>query len=130
MDVTDTPFDLRELTAIGPGLERSCPQMELGGGYDHNWVLSSEPHRALTTAAVLECDGLSMTCLTTKPGVQFYSGNMMTGEIGKGGAVYSKRTGLCLETQYWPNSVNTPKFPAPILHKGEVYNHKTVYKFK
>jgi len=130
LDVSGTPFDLRELTPIRPGLERSCPQMELGGGYDHNWVLSNEPHRELAMAAVLECDGLSMTCLTTKPGVQFYSGNMMSGEIGKGGAVYSKRTGLCLETQYWPNSVNIPEFPAPILRKGEVYNHKTVYRFR
>jgi len=130
LDVTDTPFDLRELTAIGPGFSRSCPQMELCGGYDHNWVLSGEPHRALATASVLECDGLSMTCLTTKPGIQFYSGNFMTGEIGKGGAVYAKRTGLCLETQYWPNSVNIPQFPAPILRKGEVYNHKTVYRFR
>ena len=132
MDVTGTPFDLRESTVVGEGLklEHSNRQMELGGGYDHNWVLSNEPHRALTTAAVLECDGLSMTCLTTKPGIQFYSGNMMSGEIGKGGAVYAKRTGLCLETQYWPNSVNIPEFPAPILRAGEVYNHKTVYRFR
>ena len=130
LDVTGTPFDLRELTAIGPGLKRSCPQMELGGGYDHNWVLSNEPVRALATAAVLECNGLSMTCLTTKPGIQFYSGNMMSGEIGKGGAVYAKRTGLCLETQYWPNSVNIESFPAPFLRKGEEYNHMTVYRFR
>jgi len=130
MDVTDTPFDLRELTEVAPGLARSCPQMELGGGYDHNWVLSNEPHRALAIAAVLESNGLSMACMTTKPGVQFYSGNMMSGEIGKGGAVYAKRTGLCLETQYWPNSVNIHEFPAPILRKGEVYNHKTVYRFR
>jgi len=130
MDVTDTPFDLRELTELAPGFARSHPQMELGGGYDHNWVLSNEPYRALAMAAVLEYDGLSMACLTTKPGVQFYGGNMMSGEIGKGGAVYAKRTGLCLETQYWPNSVNIPEFPAPILRKGEVYNHKTVYRFR
>jgi len=130
LDVTGTPLDLREPILIGSGFERSCPQMELGGGYDHNWVLSDLAHRDLTIAAVLECDGLSMSCLTTKPGVQFYSGNMMTGEIGKGGAVYSKRTALCLETQYWPNSVNMQNFPAPILRKGDVYNHKTVYKFK
>ena len=130
LDVTETPFDLRELTTIGPGFDRKCPQMELGGGYDHNWVLSNEPNRDLAMAAVLECNGLSMACLTTKPGIQFYSGNMMTGEIGKNGAVYSKRTGLCLETQYWPNSVNIPQFPAPILCKGDVYNHKTVYRFR
>jgi len=130
LDVTDTPFDLRESTLIGPGLERSCPQMDLGGGYDHNWVLSNEAHRPLAIAAVLEYDGLSMTCLTTKPGIQFYSGNMMNGVIGKEGAVYAKRTALCLETQYWPNAVNIPQFPAPILRVGDVYNHKTVYRFR
>jgi len=129
MDVTDTAFDLRELTLIAPGLSSSCPQIALGGGYDHNWVLSAEPRRELAPAAVVECDGLSMTCLTTKPGIQFYSGNMMREETGKGGAKYSKRTGLCLETQYWPNSVNMPQFPAPILRKSDVYNHTTVYKF-
>jgi len=130
MDVTGTPLDLRELTTIAPGLESDDRQIELGGGYDHNWVLSTEPFRSPAIAAVLECNGLSMECITTKPGIQFYSGNMQAGETGKGGAVYGKRTGLCLETQYWPNSVNTPSFPAPILRKGEKYNAKTIYKFK
>ncbi|MCL2425504.1 MAG: galactose mutarotase [Oscillospiraceae bacterium] len=130
MDVTDTPFDFRELACIAPGFESTNEQIELGGGYDHNWVLSNEPHRPLAMAAVLECDGLSMTCFTTKPGIQFYSGNMMAGETGKDGAVYSKRTGICLETQYWPNSVNVPEFPSKLLRKGEVYNHKTVYRFR
>jgi aldose 1-epimerase len=130
MDVTGTALDLRELTAIAPGLNSDCPQIVLGKGYDHNWVLSNDPQRPLAPAAAVECDSLSMTCSTTKPGIQFYSGNMMQGETGKGGAVYSKRTGLCLETQYWPNSVNTVQFPAPLLKKGETYNHKTTYLFR
>ena len=130
MDVTGTPFDLRELTCIRQGLEQSCQMMDNAGGYDHNWVLSSEAHRQLAIAAVLECDGLSMQCMTTKPGVQFYCGNFLKGELGKGGAKYGFRTGLCLETQYWPDSVNNPNFPAPILRTGDVYNHKTVYKFR
>jgi len=129
-DVSGTPLDLRELTRIGPGLEKSCPLMDLSGGYDHNWVLSKEPYHDLAVAAFLECDDVRMTCLTTKPGVQFYCGNMMQNEIGKGGAHYSKRSGLCLETQYWPNSVNIPHFPAPVLKTGDVYRHKTVYRFK
>jgi len=129
MDVSGTVFDLRELTPIAPGLSEECPQIVLGGGYDHNWVLSTEPYRAPAPVAVVEYDGLRMTCLTTKPGVQFYSGNMMTDETGKGGVKYRKRSGLCLETQYWPNSVNIPQFPAPLLRKGDVYNHKTIYKF-
>ena len=130
LDVTGTPFDLRELTMLKPGLEKSCELMDLAGGYDHNWVLSNDAYRPLAMAAVAECDGLSMQCLTTKPGVQLYVGNMMGGEVGKEGAKYSFRTGLCLETQYWPDAVNKPNFPAPILRVGEVYNHKTVYKFR
>jgi aldose 1-epimerase len=104
--------------------------MDLAGGYDQNWVLSYEPYRELAIAAHVECDGLGMDCLTTKPGVQLYCGNMMTDEVGKGGALYTKRSGLCLETQYWPNAVNRPHFPAPILRVGDVYNHKTVYRFR
>ena len=130
MDVTGTPLDLRELTLIAPGLGSDNRQIILGGGYDHNWVLYNEAYRSPAIAAVLECSGLSMECITTKPGIQFYSGNMQAGETGKNGAYYGKRTGLCLETQYWPNSVNTPSFPAPILKKGETYNAKTIYKFK
>lgn len=129
-DIKGTPFDLRELVDIGSGLEKSCKMMDIAGGYDHNWVLSNDYYRALAPAAVLECGGLSMLTLTTKPGIQFYSGNFMTGEAGKNGAVYAPRTGLCLETQYWPDSINKQSFPAPILRKGETYNHKTVYKFR
>jgi len=129
MDVTGTPFDLREPKLIGPGLESGHPQIIAGGGYDHNFVLSDVPHRDLAPAAVLECCCVRITTLTTKPGIQFYSGNFLTGEGGKDNAKYNKRTGLCLETQFWPDSVNKPEFPCSILKKGETYNHTTVYKF-
>ena len=129
MDVTDTPFDFREPKLIGPGFESTHRQIILGDGYDHNFVLSDLPYRDLTPAAVLECDGIKMTCLTTMPGIQFYSGNFLIGETGKEDAKYEKRTGLCLETQYWPDSVNKPEFPDSILKKGETYHHITVYRF-
>jgi len=130
MDVTDTPFDMRKPRHIGPGLDSSHPQIVLGGGYDHNYVLSHEPVNNLSVAAVLEFGGLRMTCETTKPGIQFYSGNFLTGDTGKGGAVYSKRTGLCLETQSWPDSINKKEFPDCVLRKGETYHHKTVYRLE
>ena len=130
LDVTDTVFDFREPGLIGPGLESTHRQMILGDGYDHNFVLSDLPYRELALAAVLESDGVKMTCLTTKPGVQFYCGNFLIGETGKGNAKYDKRTGLCLETQFWPDSVNKPGFPNSILKKGEIYRHTTVYKFE
>jgi aldose 1-epimerase len=130
LDVTDTPFDFRESKLIGPGFESDHRQIALGGGYDHNFVLSELAHRELTKAAVLEHGSIRMTCLTTKPGIQFYSGNFLPGESGKEGAKYDKRTGLCLETQYWPDSLNKPDFPNSILKKGETYQHTTVYKFE
>ena len=129
MDVTDTVFDFRESKEIGPGLESDNRQITLGDGYDHNFVLSKLPYQDLKPAAVLECGGIRMTCLTTKPGIQLYTGNMLIGETGKDNAKYDVRTGLCLETQYWPDSVNKPEFPNSILKKGETYTHKTVYKF-
>jgi aldose 1-epimerase len=67
---------------------------------------------------------------TTEPGVQFYTGNFLDGAItGKGGKVYNKRYGFCLETQHFPNSPNEPKFPSPVLKPGETYKSTTVFKF-
>jgi len=129
LDVAGTPLDLREPTRVGRGLDSSHPQIVLGGGYDHNYVLSREVCRELSPAAVLEYDGLRMTCMTTKPGIQFYSGNFLSGDTGKEGAIYAKRSGLCLETQYWPDSLNKPEFPDSTLRKGATYTHETVYKF-
>ncbi|MDR1131375.1 MAG: galactose mutarotase [Oscillospiraceae bacterium] len=129
LDVTGTPFDLREQQTLGAGLISTHPQLVLSGGYDHNFVLSSEPQRELTPAAALEYKGLRMTCLTTQPGIQFYSGNFLSGRKGKGGAIYGKHSGLCLETQSWPDAVNRPEFPDCILRKGAVYRHTTVYSF-
>jgi len=129
LGVEGTPFDFRESRIIGEGINSDHPQIALGGGYDHNFVLSQLTRRALSPAAVLEYDGVAMTCLTTKPCIQFYSGNFLTGETGKGGAAYLKRNGLCLETQYWPDVVNRIDFPDCTLRKGEIYHHITVYKF-
>lgn len=129
--VEGTPMDFRESTMIANGLESSDEQIVFGKGFDHNWVLSlngGKPEKA----AVLRDDasGRIMEVYTTKPGIQFYSGNFINGPIaGKNGAVYSKWSGLCLETQYFPNSLKHKHFPSPILKAGEIYNHTTVYKF-
>ena len=70
-----------------------------------------------------------MKAYTDLPGIQFYSGNFITEQAGKQGAVYQKRHGFCLETQYYPNSVNEPGFEAPFLKAGETYRTKTSYQF-
>ena len=116
--VDGTPFNLRRPVVIG------------SFGYDNNFILSERPKSALRRAAVLTSGGLRMTCLSTQPGLQFYSGNsLLSGASGKGGVVYGRRTGLCLETQGWPDAVNQDSFPSCILRKGETYRHKTVYRF-
>jgi aldose 1-epimerase len=129
-DVAGTPFDFRQLTPIGAGFESDDEQIGNGGGYDHNWVLKVNGVTPERIAEVYEpTSGRVMEVFTTKPGVQFYSGNFLIAEPGKGGAVYSKRGGLCLETQYFPNAMKHKHFPSPILRAGETYRHTTSYKF-
>jgi Galactose mutarotase and related enzymes len=127
--VKGTPMDFTTLSLIGPGLESGYKQIDCGHGYDHNWVLNGE---GLKKAAevVDENSGRVMEVYTTMPGVQFYSGNFLEETEGcKDGAVYRKRAGLCLETQYFPNALKHRDFPSPILRAGELYRHTTVYKF-
>lgn len=127
--VGGTPFDLREPKALSAGFAQGHPQLALAGGYDHNFILKSGMDGVLRPAASAQCGGLRMECLTTQPGLQLYTGNFLTGAAGKGGQVYVRRSGLCLETQNWPDAVNHPDFPSPILRPGEVYRHRTVYRF-
>jgi len=71
-----------------------------------------------------------MEVFTTQPGIQFYSGNLLDGRwVGKRGQRYVRHSGLCLETQHFPNSPNEPRFPRTVLRPGEPYKHHTVYRF-
>lgn len=129
--VAGTPMDFRELTPIRANLDESNPQIIYGSGFDHNWVLNQRD--GLKKAAELydPDTGRLMEVLTTKPGIQFYSGNFLKAPIpGKNGAAYGHRSGLCLETQYFPNSPNVSHFSNPILRAGQVYQHTTIYRFK
>lgn len=129
--VDDTPMDFRELTPIGRNINSNCEQIVFGNGYDHNWVLNTNGSDTLKAAqAVDENTGIILDVYTTTPGIQFYSGNFLDGsDIGKENAVYNQRNAFCLETQYFPNSINCSNFESPILKAGEKYNHKTIYKF-
>jgi len=76
-----------------------------------------------------EKSGRVLSVYTTEPGIQFYCGNFLNGKaIGKGGKPYEYRSGLCLETQHYPDSVNQPKFPSTILRPGHTYKHTTVFQ--
>ena len=124
-DVAGTPFDFRKPKPIGQDLNAEYEALQLQGGYDHNLEAFSDP------AAIL-CDpdsGRTMAVSTDRPGIQFYSGNYLEGEKGKGGVSYCYRGGICLETQYYPDSVNHPEWPQPIVKAGERYHSETRYKF-
>lgn len=129
--VEGTPFDFRELTAIGERINDSNEQLEFGLGYDHNWVLNSAEQGLTLAAKVVEPEsGRVMKIYTEEPGVQFYSGNFLDGSnVGKGGVPYEHRTGFCLETQHYPDSPNQAEFPSIILHPGETYQTQTVHRF-
>jgi aldose 1-epimerase len=130
--VHGTPFDFAKLTAIGARIHQDDEQLKFGKGYDHNWVLKREEKGGLQLAAeVFEpTSGRVLEVLTTEPGIQFYSGNFLDGTAkGKGGQPYGHRTGLCLETQHFPDSPNHPKFPSTVLKPGESYRSSTVLHF-
>ncbi len=133
MPVEGTPFDLRESALIGDGINADDEQIKLGGGYDHNWVLSSEidAETGLRMAAkVVDPSGRTMTVLTTEPGLQFYAGNFMNAtQKGKSGVLYPYRSAICLETQHFPDSPNHENFPSTVLRPGEKYSHVCIYKF-
>ncbi len=129
--VEGTPFDFRRETAIGERIDGDSPQLKMSAGYDHNFVLSRNGTGLAPAARVVDPKtGRSMEIATTEPGIQFYSGNKLDGSMsGKGGHVYGSRTGLCLETQHFPDSPNKPNFPSTVLRPGEHYKSTTVFKF-
>jgi aldose 1-epimerase len=130
--VDGTPFDFRKPTPIGARIGAADEQLKFGRGYDHNWVLDRTPGAGPQLAArVFEAkSGRVLEVLTTEPGVQFYSGNFLDGTAqGKGGQAYTHRTGLCLETQHFPDSPNHTNFPTTVLKPGQAYHSETIFRF-
>ncbi len=123
--VAGTPWDFTKPKPIGAEIAA------VPGGYDHNFVLRGETGTLKLAARVHEpSTGRVMEIYTTEPGVQFYSGNFLDGTItGKGGKVYQKHFGFCLETQHFPDSPNHPHFPSTILRPGQKYTSLTIHKF-
>ena len=129
--VAGTPFDFTSLKPIGRDINADDEQVSLGGGFDHCWSFDGLNEEVKVNASLYEPkSGRVMEVLTTEPGVQFYTGNFLDGSItGKNGVVYTKRFGLCLETQHYPDSPNQPNFPSVVLEPGDQYRTQTTYKF-
>jgi aldose 1-epimerase len=129
--VGGTPFDFRKPTKISAGINKTeDEQIKAGGGYDHCWVLKRSGDGLVQFATVHEPEsGRVMEVFTTEPAVQFYTGNFLDGKLTGKGATYSKRFGLCLETEHYPDSPNQPQFPTTTLNPGDTYHTTTKYKF-
>ncbi|MFN8486282.1 MAG: aldose epimerase family protein [Caldilineaceae bacterium] len=128
--VEGTPLDFRQPHAIGERIGQPYEQLQLGRGYDHNWVVNGASGALRLAATAWEqSTGRRLDVYTTQPGIQFYSGNFMTDGVGKNGVPYHWRSAFCLETQHFPDSPNQPQFPTTVLRPGEQYAETTVFKF-
>ena len=129
--VAGTPLDFTRSTRIGARIRDNHPQLVIGRGYDHNWVLDRHGS-GLELAARLKDprSGRVLEVLTDQPGIQFYSGNFLDGTlVGTSGRMYRQGDGLALETQHFPDSPNHPNFPSTVLRPGETYRQVTVHRF-
>jgi aldose 1-epimerase len=131
--VAGTPMDFRHATAIGARNRDGFPQLVIGRGYDHNWVLDrrDNTYTRLETAskATDPKSGRQLTVLTTEPGIQFYGGNFLDGTlVGTSGRMYRQGDGFALETQHYPDSPNHANFPSTVLRPGQTYRTTTIYQ--
>lgn len=124
--VEGTPFDFRTPKAIGRDINTDYDALNLQGGYDHNFEVYTNPCAVLSDPV----SGRVMEVSTDCCGVQFYAGNFLEGEKGKDGVSYPYRSAVCLETQFFPNALNIPKWKQPITKAGEIYRTETTYTFK
>ena len=129
--VEGTPFDFREPKLVGKDIDAENEQLELGGGYDHCWVLKGHELGYRSVAKAFHpATGRTLEVLTDEPGIQFYTGNFLDGTLpSPKGGTYAKRSGFCLETQHYPDSPNQPNFPSVTLEPGDKYSTKTTFKF-
>jgi aldose 1-epimerase len=131
--VAGTPFDFTTPTAIGARINDANEQLTNGQGYDHNFVLDRRNSRSKSlrlAARVTEpTSGRVLSIFTSEPGIQFYSGNFLFGQLGTSGQPYNFRDGFALETQHFPDSPNQPDFPSTVLNAKQTYKTSTIYQF-
>ena len=131
--VIGTQHDFRTEKSIGIDWDAKNEQIILADGFDHTFVLKKNTDSLLSFAARVTDpnSGRILEVETTEPGVQFYTGNALTGtDIGREGVPYIKRSAFCLETQHFPDSPNQPNYPSVILEPGKQYDSTTIYRFQ
>ncbi len=130
--VAGTAMDFTRLAPIGARINENDPQLLTGQGYDLNWVLNQPRGSNTPTFAARAIDpasGRVLSIYTTQPGIQFYSGNFLTGTlVGTGGHAYRQSDGFALETQHFPDSPNHASFPSTVLRPGQTYDQTTVFQ--
>lgn len=131
-NVFGTPMDFSALKLIGKEINNNFQQLVFTGGYDHSYLLNKKSNGIEKQAMLMsQKTGIAMEVYTDCIGIQFYSGNFIDDipQIGKNGMIYEKRSGICLETGFLPDSINQKNFVSPILKAREKYNTTTIYKF-
>lgn len=124
--VEGTPMDFRNPKPIGQDIDENYEALNLQGGYDHNFEAFGNPCAILADPV----SGRRMQVQTDCPGIQLYTGNFLDGEEGKNGVRYTRRGGICLETQYYPDAVNHPHWKQPVFEAGERYHSETKFIFQ
>ncbi len=127
--VEGTPMDFRMAKPIGREIQADYEALDFGQGYDHNWVIGGKGYRQAASMYSGQ-SGIEMKVFTDLPGMQFYTGNFIERENGKGGVIYRRRQGACFETQYFPDAVHKEQFEGPVIKAQEAYDTTTVYQFQ
>ncbi len=126
----DKVFDFRTYKPIGQDINAKHEQLDIAGGYDHNFILQSNNKQNIAASLYSPQSGIKMDIYTNQPGLQMYSVNWEAGSVlGKQQQPYAKYAGICLEPQHFPNTPNRPDFPSVVLKKGEAYYFYTKYHF-
>lgn len=132
LEVNGTPMDFTTAKVIAQDIEKTdFDQIKNGNGYDHNWVLDTAGDDSKVAVTLYApSTGIQLDVLTNEPGIQVYTGNFLDGTVtGKKGIVYNQRTGICLETQKYPDTPNKPEWPSALLKPGETYQSHCVFRF-
>jgi len=128
--VKRTPFNFLTAKKIGARINQNNPQLNIGNGYDHNFVLTSKEGLKKAAKVVEPESGRGLEVFTTEPGLQLYTANWLDGSlVGHHNISYGKRSAFCLETQHFPDSPNQPDFPSTVLRPKEEFQSTTIYKF-